>query len=80
MNVNHPFYKNVLQPLCGDLSEQEVNPEREGIKDAILLLLFAYTKAEAMFDNHEELFSNLRNQWGIVLATALNEYDREVRS
>ncbi len=80
LNVNHPFYKNVLQPLCGDLSEQEVNPEREGIKDAILLLLFAYTKAEAMFDNHEELFSNLRNQWGIVLATALNEYDREVRS
>lgn len=80
LNVNHPFYKNVLQPLCGDLSEHEANQERQDIKNAILLLLFAYAKAESMFDNHEELFENLRSHWGTALATALNEYDREVRS
>ena len=37
-------------------------------------------EAESMFDNHEELFESLRNQWGTTLATALSEYDREVRS
>lgn len=80
LNVNHPFYKNVLQPLCGNLSEHEANQERQDIKNAILLLLFAYAKAESMFDNHEELFENLRSQWGTALATALSEYDREVQS
>lgn len=79
LNVNHPFYKNVLQPLCGDLSESEVSRERQDIKNAILLLLFAYAKAESMFDNHEDLFETLRSQWGTALATALSEYDREVQ-
>ena len=60
-----------------------MNQEHQDIKNAILLLLFAYVayaKAESMFDNHEELFESLRNQWGTTLATALSEYDREVRS
>lgn len=80
LNVNHPFYKEVLQPLCGDLSEPEVNQERQDIKNAILLLLFAYAKAESMFENHEDLFEALRSQWGTVLATALSEYDREAQA
>jgi hypothetical protein len=80
LNVNHPFYKSILQPLCGDLSESEINQERQDIKNAILLLLFAYAKAESMFDNHEDLFETLRSQWGTVLATALSEYDCEVQS
>ena len=79
LNVNHPFYKNIIQPLCGDLSEPEpeVSQERQDIKNAILLLLFAYAKAESMFDNHEDLFEELRSQWGTVLGTALSEYERE---
>ena len=77
LNVNHPFYKNVLQPLCGDWEALEVSQERQNIKNAILLLLFSYAKAESMFDDHEALFENLRRQWGIVLAAALSEYDRE---
>lgn len=80
LNVNHPFYKSILQPLCGDLTEVGANQERQDIKNAILLLLFAYAKAESMFDNHEDLFETLRSQWGTVLATALSEYDREVHS
>ena len=80
LNVNHPFYKSILQPLCGDLSEPEVDQERQDIKNAILLLLFAYAKAESMFDNHEDVFDALRSHWGTALATALSEYDREVKS
>lgn len=80
LNVNHPFYKSVLQPLCGDLSDTEVDQEHQDIKNAILLLLFAYAKAESMFDNHENLFDTLRSQWGTALAAALSEYDREVCS
>lgn len=80
LNVNHPFYKNILQPLCGDLSNTEADQERQDIKNAILLLLFAYAKAESMFDNHEALFETLRSQWGTILAAALSEYEREVHS
>lgn len=53
-----------------------MDKERQDVKNAILLLLFSYAKAEAMFDNHEDLFEALHSQWGTVLATALNEYDR----
>ena len=75
LNVNHPFYKNILQPLCGDLSGDDAEQEKRDIKNAILLLLFAYAKAESMFDNHEDLFVCLRSQWGATLAAALNEYE-----
>lgn len=77
LNVNHPFYKNILQPLCGDLNDDALNQEHQDIKNAILLLLFSYAKAESMFDNHEAIFANLRSQWGTILATALSEYDSE---
>lgn len=78
LNVNHPFYKTILAPLCGDLEEGAVfDSRREAVKDAILLLLFSYAKAEAMFDNNETLFSSLRSQWGMALAAALEEYRQE---
>ena len=82
LNVNHPFYKSVLQPLCGNLAEDgdedaAQQHQRRDIKNAILLLLFSYAKAESMFENHEELFDLLRSQWGAVLATALSQYDQE---
>ncbi len=79
LNVNHPFYKKILQPLCGDLTDPETSPRSQEIKNAILLLLFSYAKAESMFDDHDDMFTNLRNQWGSALATALNEYERENR-
>lgn len=84
LNVNHPFYKNILQPLCGKLEEDgeedpSVQDQQRDMKNAVLLLLFAYAKAESMFENHEELFENLRSQWGSALSTALNEYEREAR-
>lgn len=80
LNVNHPFYKNILQPLCGDLAEAEVNQERQDIKNAIVLLLFSYARAESMFDDHTYLFETLRSQWGTVLAAALGEYEHAAES
>lgn len=80
LNVNHPFYKSVLEPLCGDPTNTEINPEQQDLKNAILLLFFAYAKAESMFDNNENLFENLRSYWGTVLSTALSEYEPEANS
>ena len=75
LNVNHPFYKKVISPLCGDLDDSKENVAKNSVKDAILLLLFSYAKAESMFENNETLFSTLRAHWGTVLAAALEEYD-----
>lgn len=79
LNVNHPFYKTILEPLCGNLEDETVyDGEKERVKTAILLLLFSYAKAESMFDAPEaaRLFDSLRLQWGTALAAALDEYQR----
>lgn len=86
LNVNHPFYQKVLQPLCGNLDEAScgsftVRKMRDDFKNAVLLLLFAYAKAESMYgDEHESMFDSLRTQWGIALSVALKEYDSGERS
>lgn len=85
LNVNHPFYKEVFYPLCGDLEETAEESsiaqqqQRQDIKNAILLLLFSYAKAESMFDQNEALFDNLRSMWGSSLATALQQYAQEAK-
>lgn len=83
LNMDHPFYRDVLQPLCGDLDKGEedgspIQRRQDDMKNAILLLLFAYAKAESMFGDHEDLFESLRSQWGTALAAALSQYEREV--
>lgn len=85
LNVNHPFYAKVLQPLCGNLEETAgeapaVRQMQQDIKNAILLLLFAYAKAESMYDNHDSVFEGLRTQWGIALTAALGQYSLESNS
>ncbi len=77
INVNHPFYQKVIQPLCGDLAEDsdEVVNEKTKMKDALMLLLLSYAKAEAMFKGNEFLFENLRTNWGTVLSTAVREME-----
>lgn len=81
LNVNHPFYQHVFLPLCGSLEDDCEDMEhcnlQTSIKDAILLLLSAYARAEAMFDDNEQLFDNLRCQWGVFLSSAINQYVRE---
>lgn len=77
LNVNHPFYKTILESLCGESDgESDFKNWNEDVKTAILLLLFSYAEAESMFDNNDILFSSLRFQWGTALAAALEEYQR----
>lgn len=77
INVNHLFYQKVIQPLCGDLAEDadEIVNEKSKMKDAIMLMLLSYAKAEAMFKNNETLFENLRTNWGTVLSAAVREME-----
>lgn len=40
----------------------------------MLMLLFAYAKAETMFDqSNNALFDNLKSQWGAFLGTAIED-------
>ena len=41
------------------------------------MLLFAYAKAETMFDySNNALFENLKAQWGAILGTAIEDIYR----
>lgn len=80
LNVNHPFYKNVLNPLCGDLGDvdntEEYN-EKTKIKDAIMLLLLSYAKAAAGFsDEHTDMLDTLLSSWGTILSAAVNKLEQ----
>lgn len=78
LNVNHPFYQKVISPLCGDIAAADSTEnynERTRIKDAIMLLLLSFAKAEAVFPDttaNKELLDNLVMQWGIILSTVVN--------
>jgi hypothetical protein len=59
LNVNHPFYTEVLAPLCGSIAamteESDIDsgantPEQRRVRRAIMLLLLSYAKAESFFD------------------------------
>ncbi|EJV56048.1 hypothetical protein IEO_05549 [Bacillus wiedmannii] len=82
LNVNHPFYEKVFVPLCGELQVDE-NEEvvQQGLdkqrnRDAFMLLLLSFGKAESMFNDQDMLFTNLRSQWGTILATAINQLEK----
>jgi len=77
LNVNHPFYEKVMKPLCGEDLEGGSWPSAAANKkvwDAMLLLLFAYAKAETMFEqSNNALFEQLKAQWGAILGTAIED-------
>lgn len=80
LNVNHPFYKNVLNPLCGDITEAdstETYNEKTKIKDAIMLLLLSYAKAAAGFpDDQADMLDALLASWGTILSAAVNKMEQ----
>lgn len=79
LNVNHPFYQKVINPLCGDIAEDDTTEsynEKTRIKDAIMLLLMSYAKAAAGFpetQENQELLENLVVQWGTILGTVVKK-------
>lgn len=82
LNVNHPFYTKVILPLCNikeDYKDEENNAflmVNDKFKDAIMLLLLSYSKAESMFNGNDELFQNFNLQWGTILSAATKELFR----
>jgi hypothetical protein len=82
LNVNHPFYEKVFVPLCGELQDNaneeavQQSLDKQRNRDAFMLLLLSFGKAESMFDDQDMLFTNLRSQWGTILATAINQLEK----
>lgn len=78
LNVNHPFYEKVMKPLCGTEAESgpwEASSANKKVWDAMLMLLFAYAKAETMFDqSNNAVFEQLKAQWGAILGTAIEDH------
>lgn len=77
LNINHPFYEKIFVPLCGRIDEDndiEMTLEQQRNRDAILLLILSYAQAEGMFINNNEdlILTNLKTQWGAILATAIS--------
>ena len=79
LNVNHPFYEKVINPLCGDISEDDTTEsynEKIRTRDAIMLLLMSHAKAVASFpEENQDLFENLLTQWGTILNSAVKKMD-----
>lgn len=79
LNVNHPFYQKVINPLCGEITEDDTTDsynEKNKIKDAIMLLLMSYAKAAASFpetQENQELLESLVVQWGTILGTVVKK-------
>lgn len=81
LNVNHPFYKQVFAPLCGsiehfnddsDFMDGADTPEQRLARKGFMLMLLSHAKAESFFlENNRDMLDNLRNQWGMTLASAL---------
>jgi hypothetical protein len=91
LNMNHVFYKSVFEPLCGsvenlteesDVQAGAITEEQRQMRDAFMLLLLAYGRAEGMFGDEplrdataEQVFETLRTQWGLALGAAITKAD-----
>jgi hypothetical protein len=90
LNVNHPFYTTVFEPLCGsittldedaDVAQGTTSEEQRLARNAMMLLILSYAQAEAMFGGQDvsgqspkQLFDHLRGSWGMTLSTAIQKY------
>lgn len=74
LNANHPFYENVMKPLADGGDSDACSMQNKRIWDAMLMMLFAYAKAETMFDaQYAAVFEQLRLQWGAFLCTVIED-------
>jgi hypothetical protein len=83
LNVNHPFYKQIFAPMCGNIDH--LNDESDFLEGAdtveqrlarkgFMLMLLSHARAEGFFmENHKDTLENIRHQWGMALGTALTE-------
>lgn len=81
LNVNHPFYQKVIEPLCGDALKEELaedSVEKKKTRDAIMLLLMTFAKAKAGIRETEAnsfLLNQLEMQWGVILSAVTSKLE-----
>jgi hypothetical protein len=81
LNINHPYYQKVIDPLCGEAlkaDSAEESVEKAKVRDAIMLLLVSYVKAKSVLkdtDTNRLLFGQLENQWGSILSAVSSKID-----
>ena len=74
LNANHPFYERVMKPLSDVGEATECSLQNKKTWDAMLMMLFAYAKAETMFDSkYAPVLDQLRTQWGAFLGTVIED-------
>jgi hypothetical protein len=85
LNVDHPFYTEIFVPLCGSIEGMTEDSDpgmgadtslKRRTRDAIMILLLSYARAESMFEDDNGLFSNLRMQWGAIAGAVISEMVR----
>lgn len=81
LNINHPYYQKVIDPLCGEAikaDSAEESVEKAKVRDAIMLLLLSYVKAKSVLkdtDKNRLVFGQLENQWGSILSAVSSKLD-----
>jgi hypothetical protein len=81
LNINHPYYQKVIDPLCGEAikaDSAEESVEKAKVRDAIMLLLLSYVKAKSVLkvtDTNRLIFGQLENQWGSILSAVSSKID-----
>lgn len=84
INVNHPFYKKFLVPLCGNLEDGDVELSNEKMmaRDAIFLLFCSYARATAVHDDPQTnaILEGHLSDIGTFLSVMTREYNGEFKN
>lgn len=84
INVNHPFYKKFIMPLCGNLEDEdaEVSREKMAARDAIFLLFCSYARATAMHDSpsSQAILESHLSDMGTFLGVMTKEYNGDFKN
>ena len=84
INVNHPFYKKFIVPLCGNLEadDLEVSNEKRITRDAIFLLFCSYARATAVRDDPKSnaILEGHLSDIGNFLSVMTREYSGEFKN
>lgn len=63
-----------MKPLAETGASAECGARNKKTWDAMLMMLFAYAKAETMFDaQYAPVFEQLRTQWGAFLSAVIED-------
>lgn len=84
INVNHPFYKKFIVPLCGnpEADDVELSNEKMIARDAIFLLFYSYARATAVYDDPKTnaILEGHLSDMGTFLSVMTKEYNGELKN